>query len=83
MFASAVGQTRCEPLTITIDGWELVWSQWWHRLSNSGGAGLPEPISQSTDRLTRTLCGLVMALMALSVAYALWIVVQNWSHIGV
>ena len=45
---------------------------------------MPESIpQQSADRITRPLCGLVIALMALAVAYALWIVVQNWSHIGV
>lgn len=46
---------------------------------------MPEP-SRSTPpaaTVTTALAGLVMSLMLVAIIYATWIVIRNWSHIGV
>jgi hypothetical protein len=48
------------------------------------GAKVPDPSTQPpAAMLTRALAWLVIALIASASVYALWIVAQNWSHIGV
>jgi hypothetical protein len=45
---------------------------------------VPDPTARPpAAALTRALSWLTIALMALATVYALWMVIRNWSHIGV